>query len=396
MLGRSSLTRSRLAFFILVVAVAGACTSDDVTAPPGADEGAMTVDASTGWVYVSLSDSAVVTPTPHATASTDWDIAFNATNVMLNGGEAGPGGVTGACICQNASATDAQVLAMTPASELAEFESLTSVPAGVSFSGEDFVPAFDGWYAGSGPTATASADEVFLLRLADGTSFAKVHVTALQSPTLTAPGTITLEYAIQSDETAAFGATQTLDIDATAGVTQVDLNTGTSGASVTGWDLEIEGYTIRLNGGVSGTGATGAAAATEPFAQVTSAAMHASAYRADTYAGVFNDSRWYRYNLAGDNRISPTFDIYVIKRGSLTYALQIVNYYSATDQPRRISFRFGASEGDQHAPDEVAGTRARHAAGGRLSGGAGDGQHHGSRAGRRLRRPARVRGSPSG
>lgn len=340
MLGRSSLTRFRRSSLLLIAALSGACTSDDVTAPPGADEGAMTVDASTGWVYVSLADSAVVTPTPHATASTEWDIAFNATNVMLNGGEAGPGGVTGACICQNASATDAEVLAMTAASELAEFESLTNVPAGVTFAGEQFVPAFDGWYSGSGPTATAAADEVFLLRLADGTSFAKVHVTALQSPTLTSPGTITLEYAIQSDENAAFGTTQTLDIDASAGVTQVDLNTGTSGATVAGWDLEIDGYTVRLNGGVSGTGAVAAATATEPFAQVTTAAMHASAYRADTFAGVFNDARWYRYNLAGDNRISPTFDTYVIKRGSVTYALQIVNYYSATDQPRRISFRF--------------------------------------------------------
>ena len=45
------------------------CTSDDVTAPPGTEEGAMTVDASTGWVYVSLADSAVVQPTPSPSAT---------------------------------------------------------------------------------------------------------------------------------------------------------------------------------------------------------------------------------------------------------------------------------------------------------------------------------------
>ena len=39
--------------------------------------------------------------------STDWDLAFFATSVMLNGGEAGPAGVVGHCLCRNANATDA-------------------------------------------------------------------------------------------------------------------------------------------------------------------------------------------------------------------------------------------------------------------------------------------------
>ena len=76
------------------------------------------------------------------------------------------------------------------------------------------------------------------------------------------------------------------------------------------------------------------------FASTTTAVTAPQAYRSDTYAGVFGTSRWYKYNIAGDNRISPTFDVYLLKRGSSVYKVQITNYYSATDQPRHITFRY--------------------------------------------------------
>jgi hypothetical protein len=338
--GRWSFPYRQIAPLVAVAVLAGGCTSDDVTGPPAAEAGAMTVDASSGWIFVSLADSAVVAPSPSAGTSSAWDIAFNATSVMLNGGAAGPGGVTGACVCQNAGASSAEILAMTPSTELSDFESLTAPPAGASFVTDTFVPAITGWYSGAGATASADPAEVFLVRLADGTSYAKLHVTALQNSTAGSPGTVTLEYAIQADENAAFGSVETIDVDAGAGIRQVDLNAGTAGATVADWDLEIDGFTIRLNGGASGSGQAAATTAAAPFAQVATAVTFASAYRLDGFAGVFDASRWYRYNLAGDNRISPTFDVYLIKRGSLTYALQVVNYYGATGQPRQISFRF--------------------------------------------------------
>ena len=61
-----------------------------------------------------------------------------------------------------------------------------------------------------------------------------------------------------------------------------------------------------------------------------------SAWTADAFAA----SRWYRYNLAGDNRISPTFDVYLIRRGSAVYKLQVLDYYSDTGAPRNITFRY--------------------------------------------------------
>ena len=326
--------RRAMAAAVLLAASLAAC--DDVTDPPALVEGEFTVDASTAWKYVSLSDSAIVTPAS-ARESSAWDIAFFSTNVTLNGGLAGPGGVTGACVCQNAGSTDAQFLAMTPQSELADFEAVTSVPAGIAFTSETLTPAFSAWYTGSASAPVADASKVFLVRLSDGTSFAKVHVTGV-TPSATGFGSVTLEYAVQSSATAAFGATKTITL--TTAAPSVDLNTDAATTSATAWAIRLEGATLLANSGVSGPGAVGVADGTASFAATTTASTQAQAYRTDRYAGVFGARPWYKYNLAGDNRITPTFDVYLVKRGTAVYKLQIINYYSASGAPRNITFRY--------------------------------------------------------
>ena len=330
---------SRWSLLALSAAVLGACT-DDVIAPPAPLAGTFTVDASTSWKYVSFTDSAVVTPAPSANESTAWDIAFFATNVTLNGGAAGPGGITAACVCQNAAATNAEVLAMTAESEKADFDAVTSVPVGLAFTADVLTPAISGWYTGAGASAAAEPAKTFLVRLSDGTSYAKVHVTALQAPSATSAGRVTIEYAVQPTATAAFDATKTIVVDlTTAGAKSVDLNTGvlTTGAD---WDLRLEGFIIKVNGGVSGPGSAAAAVATQPFATTTTAVTAVQSYRTDVYTGVFGATPYYRYNISGDNRISPTFNVYLIKRGSAVYALQVLGYYGATGTSRQITFRY--------------------------------------------------------
>jgi hypothetical protein len=331
---------ARLPLVALSILALGACT-DDVTAPPATVAGSFTVDATTGWTYISLADSATVTPTPSANESGAWDIAFFATNVTLNGGAAGPGGITAACLCQNATASNSELLAMTADSEKGDFDLVTSVPAGVQFTSDVLTPAISGWYAGTGAAATADPAKTFLVRLSDGLSFAKVHVTALQSPTASSAGRVTLEYAVQPTATAAFAAIKTIVVDLTApGAKSVDLNTGALTTSATDWDLRLEGFTIKINGGVSGGGSAGAAVATQSFAATTTANVAVQSYKTDVYTGVFGAKPFYRYNISGDNRITPTFDVYLIKRGSSVYALQILNYYNSTGQARHITFRY--------------------------------------------------------
>lgn len=177
-----------------LVALSAACARDEITLPETGTVGQLTVDASAGWAYVDLASGAVV-PQTSASTSTTWDIGFSATSVAVNGGTAGPGGVTVYCLCQNAAATTADVLTMT----------------------------------------------------ADNQATAFANVTALSIPASTAAG----------------------------------------------WSSET-----------------------------------------------FATSKWYKYNLAGDNRISPTFDVYLVQRGSRVYKLQVVNYYGPAGETRRITIRY--------------------------------------------------------
>lgn len=326
--------RAPLAAALVLFSTLAAC-NESVVDPPKLAEGEFTVDASTSWKYVSLADSVLVAPTSPRESGA-WDIAFFATNVTLNGGAAGPGGVTGACVCQNAGATSAQYLAMTPASELADFEAVTSVPAGATFTADALTPAMTAWYSGSGASAVAAPGKVFLVRLSDGTSYAKAHVTGV-SGTATGFTSVTIEYAVQSTATAAFGATKTITINAG---TAADLNSDAVSTSASAWDIRLEGSNLLVNGGVSGSGSAAVADGTDTFANTTTAVTQPQAYRTDRYAGIFGTTPWYRYNLAGDNRITPTFDVYLLKRGTAVYKLQIINYYSATGAPRNITFRY--------------------------------------------------------
>jgi hypothetical protein len=319
-----------------------ACATDDVTGPPAPVAGAFTVDASTRWVYVSLRDSAIVTPSPSAGESSAWDIAFNATNVTLNGGQAGPGGVTGFCVCQNSGAnlTNAQWLALTADGERPDFDAITAVPAGAAFAADVLTPAFTGWFTGSGAGAVASPDSVYFVRLSDSSGVAKVRVTQLQGASATSAGRVTLEYALAGNGQAAFGASRTAALDLATGAKSLDLQTGQPTTGVD-WELRFDGFAARVNGGVSGPGnAAAAKITTATWATATPATTAANAFRTDVHAGVFNASRFYKYNIGGDNRITPTFDVYLIRRGSTVYKLQIVNYYSATGQARHIAFRY--------------------------------------------------------
>lgn len=321
-------------------AVAVACSDDEINAPPQTPEGTITVDASTGWAFASLAEEGPVSVSD-PTTSTDWDIAFNATRAMLNGGEAGPGGVVGFCVCQNAGATDADIIAMTADAELADFEGVTAsdIPAATSFEEERLQTAIAGWFGGEGAGAVAESDIAWLVRLADGASYAKLRVVSLTGPTAEHAGEVTLEWALQPSAEEALGPVQSVTLDAST-LSRLDLNTGSTTPSDTEWDLSIEGFAIRLNSGVSGGGQAGATPSPEPFDAVTTAAVDSRAYQVDGFAGVFGSHPWYKYNLTGENIIHPTFDVYLIKRGDAVYKIQLIDYYSSAGDPRNISFRY--------------------------------------------------------
>lgn len=332
----------KLSIAALTISVLGACNTSDVSAPTPPAEGSLTVDASKGFAYISLADGKPVTLAGPAIESSAWDIAIFGTTVTLNGGQAGPGGVTGFCVCQNSaeSLSNSDWLALTADGELADFDAVTSVPASANFTADVLSPAMTNWYSGAGSNAVAISNALYFVRLSDSSGVAKVRVKSVQNPTATHAGVVELEYAIAANN-ADFGEVRTATIDLSSGPKAFDFEQGQVTTSPTSWDLRFDGFLVRANGGVSGPG-KGAVATLEDEAFETAepTAVPANAFRIDSYAGVFGNYPYYKYNLAGDHRITPTFDVYLIKRGSTVYKLQITGYYNATGTARHISLRY--------------------------------------------------------
>jgi hypothetical protein len=333
-----------LAFALAGAACLAAC-SETGPADVGTDPATLTVDATATWAFVALGQTAAQVAVTDAATSTGWDIAFNATRVMLNGGAAGPAGVVGHCVCQNAGATDGQVEAMTSAAELAGFEAVTLavVPAeGDAWESDVFDAAISGWYAYDVTTHEVSAvsTEVWKVRGAGAApEYAKLHVTDIADATQ-ASVRVTIEYAVQSSAGAPPGVVQTAVLDGRTGPVRFDFATGATGET-DGWDIMLDGYDIRINGGVSGTGGAGAVVADETFAAMTDASdAPAQTYRGDAFGGVFVMHPWYRYNLDGNHTIFPTFDVFLVRKGTAVYKIQIIGYYNTAGDARHITFRY--------------------------------------------------------
>jgi hypothetical protein len=330
--------------FALCAAIGAAACDESSTEPDEETEATLMVDAREDWVYVDLDETARVVSVSDRATSDAWDIAFYGLSVMLNGGAAGPGGVSGYCLCQNEGATAAQVMAFTAEAELVDFESVTAaaVPAAAEFVDDELDPALTEWYSYDLQThvVTANPARVWKVRTAEGDAYAKVHIVGIEDAAQAHAGRVTVEYALQPSAGGAFGAVQQVTVDASAGPVGIDLESGeeSSGAE---WDIRVDGWDLRVNGGVSGSGEAGAVAVDEAFGAITDASDMTTHYSGDAFGGVFVDSPWYRYNLTGDDHhVWPAFEVYLVRRGEEVYKVQIINYYDVAANPRQITFRY--------------------------------------------------------
>jgi len=343
---------AHLPFRLIAVAtllLSTAC-SDNPTEPNGPSAtGTITVDASASWAYVQFDgDTAKTVSVTDPKASSEWQLAFFGTSVMLNGGAAGPGSVSGYCVCLNASATDAEVQVMTAATELADFNGVdaSQIPAAAAFQSDVLVPVIAGWYSGGGAAAAARTDSSWLIAKGDGTAriVGKFRVTQISGASGTAPGSVTFEYAMQATPGAAFGSLQTKTVTVGSSPVYFDLAAGAV-STVSAWDVEFDGFNIRLNSGVSGSGTVrGLSAGATAFSSIDAtfaSSPPASAFRSDAFGGVFVSKKWYRYNITGtDNQIWPTFNVYLIAVGTSVYKVQLTSYYSTVGMARQITLRY--------------------------------------------------------
>lgn len=342
---RAPAPRAAVCAFLLAPLLA--CTDDEPTGPEDAGVGTQTIDAAAAWAYVTFAaEGASTISVNDRSSSSSWDMGFFATSVMLNGGAAGPGGVSGYCVCQNAGATDGQILAMTAETERADFDAVTALQIPVddaAWQSDALAPVIDEWFRYNPTThaVTAAVEKAWKVRTASGASYAKFHVTSLANGTQQHAGEITFEYALQASAGAPFEPVHAATVDVSAGAVHYDLEGGVVVSGSDEWDLRFEGYDIRVNGGVSGKASAGASLAEESFDAIADASdLTASHYRGDAYGGVFDEHAWYRYNLEGNHQIWPTFDVYLIRRGGSVYKVQLTNYYSATGEARNITLRY--------------------------------------------------------
>lgn len=330
--------------------IASACGSDSTSAPVTPPETAvLSVDASQGFAYIRLGTPAQIVSVADPSTSSAWDLGFFATNVVVNGGAVGPAEVTAHCLCQNATATDAAVQAMTVDNQLGGFEAVTAsmVPPEASFSSDQLTPAISGWFGGTaGPGATAATDRAWLIRKGTTTVIlGKLRVAGIQNPSSANAGQVTIEYAMQDAPGGAFGPSRTVTLNAATGPVYFDLSGGAISSATGPWDISVSGWEIRTNGGVSGSGSVSALVDVgTPYAQIDAAyaaTAPAQVYKRDAYSGVFVSQPWYRYNVTGtDNQIWPTFNVYLVKRGADVYKVQLTGYYAADGTARRIGVRY--------------------------------------------------------
>lgn len=341
--------RALLAIPLLLVGVL-AC-EDEATAPTDEfPEGTLMVDASSAvaFSYITLADGgSVVTPADPAN-STDWDVAFRRFGVRLNGGVAGPGSVAGYNLGNNAALTSEEVVALDATDGEAAFEAVTAddIPAASAFEEDGIAPDPGGsWFRFDPQAGTLVANPGAAWKVQEsGGGFAVFRVSELVMAGQ-APQSITLEYRHQ-DGGGDLGTAQTVQIDLTAGAGYAGFaDGGLYDVSSCDWDVGVTPeLAIEVND-ACGAG-TFPLDATDDFTALTVAddapeyggflAALSGAFPAtvDDASGAF----W--YNIEGNSRLWPTYNVFLVRVGQDTYKVQITDYYDATGASGFPTLRF--------------------------------------------------------
>jgi len=340
-----------------VAVVLSACSSSDQgITDAGNGAASLTIDVTSAPAYVTLGTPATVATVVDPSTSTAWDLAFASTpTVAVNGGASGPSTVKAYCLCANSALTLAQIEALTPASSLIAFESVTaaSIPADASFQLDASSQAISGWYDYNATTHAVTANgNVWGLRLASTSgAYAKLRVTAIPAPGQSNAGPVTIQWAVQPTSSSTMGADRQLVVDLTSGPkVYVNLTTGTTSASsASTWDVALQGYTIAVNGGSSGGGNVGAVLLVpssfySSYAAIGSipiggAGIPSSAFSTDGAGGAFLTTPPYRYDPVL-HQVYPSYDVYLVKRGTSVYKAQVTSYYSTAGAFGKITLRY--------------------------------------------------------
>ncbi len=343
-----SLRRASAAFVLPAVLLTAAC-EDEVTAPEVTlAEGEVQINASspTDFVFFSL-ESGQVVQVASPESSNDWDIGFRRFSLKLNGGVAGPGGVAGYNLANNEGATEEQVLAFTPADGQTTFDAITEADiSGAQFIEDGLIADRGGPFFRFSPqagTLVANPGAAWRVRDAEG-AFGVFRVAELNMA-----GQIPLGKSIEYRYQPAGGAVselRTVAVNYGQGTNYVDLSTG---ATVTpdgcNWDIAFTPeFEIEFNADCQAgsfpidptedfTALTDASNAPEygPFLSTISGAIPNT---------ISSPRGPFLYNLEGNQRLWPTFNVFLIRKGSAVYKIQITDYYNVTGDSGYPTLRY--------------------------------------------------------
>lgn len=338
------------------LALLGACESESTPTGPETPGGELQlneirtlspINATSNDTLVHLS-LATGTAVPSSGA---WDIAVRRFEVRLNSpaiSGASSRNVTAFAVAENRGMTNEQFLALTPASTLAAFDAVRApqIPADTAFKSDrlDNNPTA---YLNFGGVPSANANRYWKVRTANG-GHALFRVTALTFTPQVQVASIAFEVRVQQGST--LGAPQAFTITSPTAPVSISLS---AAAQVTpngcNWDFQFNPATNALtllpNAGCNV--ATSAGPASPTFAAATSASDAAQyvPYLSTLSGPIPNSSSDkigpFLYNLAGTgNRLSPTFNTYLVRSGAATYKVQFINYYNETGASGYITLRY--------------------------------------------------------
>ncbi|XOZ32995.1 HmuY family protein [Halomonadaceae bacterium KBTZ08] len=292
-----------------------------------------------------------------AAASTDWHLAFRRNDIKLNGGNSGPGDVAGAVgvaqsdfYTEDGSPNASVFLNATADSEKEHLLATLSAPD--SWTSDAVVTEFgDAWYTYNRETHTVSAnpDNGWLLRSAEGDSYARLRVNQFDYPAANGGAEFQFDFDVQPAGNSAFATSAsfsgTLPSSGGEACFDFDSNASVDCDTASSWDIKVgvqeRNLYLRSNSGVSGNGDAGvfgpmAWSEAKNYNSATTSPEGGDItghYRADTTGGIFSDQSWYAYNLQGEHQLWPNYRVYLIDTDRTdeqapVYALQVVSYYN--------------------------------------------------------------------
>ena len=345
---RASLRPYFRAFSLAALPLFLVACEDDATGP--ADplaEGELTIDASSPvtFAYVSLETLSEVSISD-APSSTDWDLGFRRFGVKLNGGVAGPGSVEGANLLNSANRAAEEVLAFTRAYADSVWESVTADDiVGAPFQADGLVEAPGNAWFRFDPISgglVANSGAAWKIQTAEG-GHGVMRVVEITAPGPLVSATLEVRYQAPGGTLAA----PVQIVGSTAmGPAFYDIETGSTVVPAgCNWDFSFDpGYAVTFNEACgAGTFPLDAAA---DFTAISAAddepeyAPFLSAIAGAFPSGFDGPEDVFWYNLEDNQILWPTYNVFLVRKGTDVFKVQVLDYYDSSGTSGFPTVRF--------------------------------------------------------